>query len=114
MVAGQPTEGAVQPWRIEAAHLGPGFGERLEQSRAADAEPAHPVIDHAHGNTRPRAFGKGLGKAAADDIVGYEVILEQNRMPCGGNRSEPGRIVLGGVAQQAHGIAAPQGGTGSP
>ena len=80
-----------------------------ERPEAARPEP---VVHHAHPHARPRPLGQRFDHLVPEWIVGEDVELDQDRALRRTDRREPRRKVLLRVAQQAHGVARHERGTG--
>ncbi len=114
MVPRRPSECGGQAWRIEHAHLTAGSDERGEEAEQGTPATAEPVVDDPHLDARAGSLGKQLDKPAADRIPVDDVHLEMNRGRRGTDRLFPGRVVLSGIPQHAHVVAADQRRAGRP
>jgi hypothetical protein len=112
MIAAEPAERAVKPWRIEAPDIDSRTTHPLPESERGRVDGAHPVIDHADNNSGTRPFHQSIGKHLPPfifmDDVAFKIYSPLSRF----YRFQPGRIIFGGVFEYAHGIAREQGSAG--
>src|SRR5690606_16172056 len=96
----QPSERALEPRRVVAAHVNAGVAEALPEAPRCLAEVAHPIVDQADGDAFPGLLDQRVRELVADFVLADEVALEVDVMLRARDRAEPGRVVLARVAQQ--------------
>jgi hypothetical protein len=108
MVAAEPAERAVERRRVEASDLDARLAQPGPELRRRPRDIAHPVVKHANRDALPRLGGQRVRETLADLVGVDDVILEMDPALRRRDGVKPGRVILGRVAQQTHGVALDQ------
>jgi hypothetical protein len=114
VVAADPADDRRERRRVEGADLAAGGDERTEQAADRRQPGAEPVVDEPDLDA-----GAGLGGQQFDEPPAYRVVpddvhLDVDRARRVDDGARPGGIVLGGVPQHAHAVAADERRAGRP
>ena len=77
MIARDPAERAAEAERVERAHLGARLLQLVPD--VVRSEASQPVVHHPHGDARARTRRERADEATADNVVGDDVALEEDR-----------------------------------
>jgi hypothetical protein len=114
VVAPDPAQRLVQARRVVAPDVHPLLAQPAPEPAGCLAQGAEPVVDDPDGHALTRFLDEGGGKALPRVVVVNDVVLEVYAAPRRSDRSQPGGVVLRGVAQDTHGVPPHQGRAGSP
>src|SRR5690606_23470128 len=100
VVPRQPSERALEPRRVVAAHVHPGVPEALPEPTRRLPEVAHPVVDQPDGDAFLRLRDQRVRELRADLVLAEEIALEIDMLPGPRDLPQPRRVVLACVAEQ--------------
>jgi hypothetical protein len=114
VVAAEPAEGLVVARRVEGAHLDARLAQRAPEPARSLPDGAEPVVDDPHAHALARLRLERVGEPVADFVLVEDEALEVNRPARGRDGVEPRRVVLLGVLQEPHVVAADERRAGRP
>src|SRR5262245_11064287 len=105
MIAAQPAERPIESRRLVTAHVHTAASQAVPESARCLPESTHPVVQKPDLYALARLLQQRVSKRAALVIFVNDVHLEVNRLSCGMDRVQPGRVVLGGIFEKRDSIA---------
>jgi hypothetical protein len=112
MITPEPTEGAVEPRRVETPRLDAGLAQTPPEPVGRRTESAHPIVNQSDPHAVASLRDERVGEDPALLVLVNDVTFEMDCVSSRFDRFEPSRIIFSGVFEDARAIARDQPGSG--